>query len=472
MSTKVPAVSEPAPESGDHTDPIPRSEVPGILWPAFTGPKDSVTLSILGQLLVSQNWPPEMLLRRQLRQLTELVAYAAKTVPFYRDGLASFARPKRPLTMDEWQSLPILRRKDIQEHGAEMVTRRPMKEHSAAVDVQTSGSTGEAVTVKRNAVTGRFFSALTLRDHLAHRRNLSGKVTYIRRMSGASIEAAKEGKPAPWVEGFPSGPMYFRDVHEPLDETLDWILSEDPDYVMSYPTYLRALLRRSAERGVRPGNLRQVVTFGEVVDPEVRKECSEIWGVTLADVYSTQEVGLIAFQCPEHEHYLVQAEGIFVEVLDDDGRPCSPSDVGRVVVTPLHNFSMPLIRYEIGDFAEVGGPCHSRRGLPILNRVLGRSRNMLVTPSGERVWASLTGAGLEPIEPIRQFQVYQDNPAEIELRLVVTRELSSEEEAQARRAMVKATGYEFAVKVVYRDEIPRSAGGKYEDVVCAIGDPP
>ncbi|MDD9903902.1 MAG: hypothetical protein OXT06_10070 [Rhodospirillaceae bacterium] len=191
----------------------------------------------------------------------------------------------------------------------------------------------------------------------------------------------------------------------------------------------------------------------------------------MADIYSTQEVGFIACQCPEHEHYLVQSEGIFVEILDKAGQPCGPGEIGRVVVTPLHNFSMPLIRYEIGDYAEVGAPCESGRGLPVLKRILGRNRNMLLTPEGERVWASLTGAGLEPIEPIRQFQLYQNVPERLELRLVVTRPLTAEEETQAQRAMVKATGYDFDVDIVYRDEIPRTAGGKYEDVVSEAVDP-
>lgn len=452
----------------DDERPVPRSTVPGIRWPALACEKDSLTLAILGQLLTTQFGSPEALLRRQLRQLTELVSYTAQTVPYYRDSLAAYARPKRPLTLEQWRSLPILHRRDLQDHGPEMRTQRPLKAHGPATDVQTSGSTGEAVTVQRNGITGSFFSALMLRDHLAHRRNFQGKVVYIRRLSGKAVAAAEQDKPGQWGEVFPSGPVLFRDVHAPLDETLDWIVNEDPDYVMTYPTYLHALIRRSVETGRKPKRLHQAVTFGEIVTPEARKACRDVWGAPVADVYSTQEVGIIAFQCPEHEHYLVQAEGVFVEVLDDDGRSCAPGDVGRVVVTPLHNFSMPLIRYEIGDFAEVGAPCDSRRGLPVLRRVLGRARNMLLTPSGARVWASLTGAGLEPIEPIRQFQVYQDRPDALDLRLVVTRELTPDEEAQAAKAMAKATGYDFAVNIVYCDAIPRSAGGKYEDVVCAI----
>src|SRR6185295_14515719 len=99
------------------------------------------------------------------------------------------------------------------------------------------------------------------------------------------------------------------------------------------------------------------------------------WGVGVVDVYSSEECGQIALQCPEHEQYHVQSESVLVEVLDDEGRPCAPGTIGRVVLTTLQNFAMPLIRYDIGDFAEPGPACPCGRALPVLTRIVGRVRN-------------------------------------------------------------------------------------------------
>ncbi len=449
-------------------DPVPNSSVPSILWPALSNVNESLTLAILGQLLTTQWWSPEMILRRQLRQLTELVSYTAQTVPFYKESLAEFARPKRPLTVDDWRRLPILRRRDIQESSPSMVTRRPFKEHGAAADIRTSGSTGEPVVVKRNAVTGRILSALTIRDHLWHRRVVSGKLAYIRRLSGETEVAAKQGKSMPWIEGFPSGPMLFRDINEPLDETLEWLMREEPDYLMTYPTYLRALIQRSAEIGIQPSQLREVLTVGEALDPEVREACNDIWRAPISDVYSAQEVGVIAIQCPEHEHYLVQAEGIFCEVIDDGGAPCGPGEVGRVVVTPLHNFSMPLIRYDIGDYAEVGKRSPDGRGLPVLNRILGRARNMLLLPEGRKTWPAFGSRGMAAIAPIRQHQIVQKSTAALEARLVTERPLTPDEEERLARHITSRIPAPMSVAFTYLDEIPRSAGGKFEDFKTEI----
>jgi phenylacetate-CoA ligase len=73
---------------------------------------------------------------------------------------------------------------------------------------------------------------------------------------------------------------------------------------------------------------------------------------------------------------------VLVEILDAQGRPCRPGEIGRVVATPLHNVAMPLLRYELDDYAEVGQACACGRGLPVIRRILGRRQNMLRLPDG------------------------------------------------------------------------------------------
>jgi phenylacetate-CoA ligase len=90
-------------------------------------------------------------------------------------------------------------------------------------------------------------------------------------------------------------------------------------------------------------------------------------------VYSSDEAGYIALQCPEGEHYHVQSESLLLEVLDAAGSACMPGQVGRVIVTTLNNFAMPLVRYDTGGDAEVGPPCACGRGLPVLRSLVERA---------------------------------------------------------------------------------------------------
>ena len=130
-------------------------------------------------------------------------------------------------------------------------------------------------------------------------------------------------------------------------------------------------------------------------------------------MYSAAEAGYLALQCPQQEHYHIQSESALVEVLDEAGNPCRPGETGTMVVTPLHNFAMPLIRYAIGDIAEVGAPCACGRGLPVLARLLGRVRQMLVLPSGARRYGNVGDLAFARDRGGRPISSRADKPAEL-----------------------------------------------------------
>jgi phenylacetate-CoA ligase len=147
---------------------------------------------------------------------------------------------------------------------------------------------------------------------------------------------------------------------------------------------------------------------------------------------------------------------------------CAPGETGRVVVSNLHNFAMPLLRYELGDYAEAGGPCPCGRGLPTLKRVLGRKRNMLVLPNGDRQWP-LTGLyEYRDIAPIRRAQVVQLDLERLELRLVADRAVTKDEERRLIEVVHRWVGHPFKVQFTYLEAFPEKANGKFEDFISLI----
>ena len=181
------------------------------------------------------------------------------------------------------------------------------------------------------------------------------------------------------------------------------------------------------------------------------------------DNYSAEEFGTIAHQCPETTNMHVQAENVLVEVLDADDRPCRQGEVGRVVATSLNNFATPFIRTDIGDVTIPGEPCACGRGLPVLKRVLGKTRNFIIRPTGERVYPSVAHA-FHAIAAVRQFQLAQTSLEVIEIKLVVTRPLTPGEETALKETINQNFGYPFELPIAYVDEIPRDASGKFRDV--------
>ncbi|MBT1071070.1 hypothetical protein [Pelotalea chapellei] len=205
--------------------------------------------------------------------------------------------------------------------------------------------TGQPVEVLRSRYDILMWQAVTLRNHSWHQRDLSGKLCVIR----AGVPAADDGVTCEDWGGatsrlFATGPSASLSIGTDICRQAAWLVSHEPDYLLTYPSNLGALMRSFREHGSIPLRLKGIQTIGEVLPSCVRMECEELFGIQPVDLYSSQEVGNIALQCPESGLCHVQSESLLVEVVDDSGRPCAPGETGRIIVTTLHGFAMPLLR--------------------------------------------------------------------------------------------------------------------------------
>lgn len=449
----------------DHPGSI-RSTIAGLAWPALPDAAGALMLSVQHQLEHSQWWPTERIEAAQLAQAGRSLAHAYETSPFHRERLAAAGfRPGAPLDWAGFRRLPRLARRDVQEHGRALASARVPPEHGRVYSSETSGSTGSPITYYATDVSQFFWRAFTLRDHLWHRRDLSGKLAAIR----PKIEARSVSGWGPSTDvAFHTGPCATLNVGTDIDVQLDWVAREAPAYLISNAHNVYGLAQRSLERGVSLPSLREARTFGGVVLPEAREAVRRAWNVPLTDIYTAEEVGYMALQCPEHAHYHLQPESVLVEVLGDAGNACGPGEIGKVVVTTLHNFAMPLVRYEIGDYAEAGPPCPCGRGLPVIARILGRQRNLMTMPNGARRWPSFPSDKWSHLAPVRQLQLVQKSVDEIVVRVVAPRSLTPAEKGALVAALQKSLGHFFRMPVEEVAEIPRAVSYKFEDFISEI----
>ena len=437
---------------------LPNAGLSGFAWPALPVGADAAILSVLFQLDQSECWPDEMVLESQMDQLRALIGHAAATVPHYRRSLREAAAvPPERWGLDVLGRLPILDRGQVRRAGGALLSRRIPKSHGPVTEARTAGTTAGALPLKRTRVEMLFRQAFELRHHFWHGRDLAA--------SAAAIDAMAKGESGdgpPWAPAHPSPSLARMDLNQPAPVQWDWLVDQAPAYLMTPPSNLEALIHHARAQDARLPGLRQVVTSGEVLDPGTRAAAAEVLGVSVADVYRAEEVGIIAVQCPEHDHYHVQSENLFAEVLDLAGRPCGPGAIGRVVVSTLHNFAQPLIRYDTGDFAEVGAPSDCGRTLPVLTRILGRARNRLNLPTGEPIWPDLTQADYRTRAPVRHVQLAQTAKDEIELRGVADRPLKTDEEKALAAFIAERLGHDFALSFQLGELIPRARSGRFE----------
>lgn len=448
--------------------PVRNSGMPGIMWPALLSRDKMTLLALRQQLERSQWWPADYSEEVQLGQLEEVLDHAVRTVPLYRERFGPLGLvPGEPLTAERWRTLPLLTRKDVQDSRALLRSDDVPGSHGKVSQTSTSGSTGSPVTTYKTALEQVMFRAASLREIIWHRPAMAGKFAVIRRDRYNTSYAPEGHGQDDWGEPasslYPTGPGVLLDIFFEPAHQIEWLVREAPDYLLTLPSNIKALALFARERGIVMPPIRQIRTYGEALASDTRDLCREVWRAKLVDNYSAEEIGNIALQCPMHEHYHVQSEFVHVEVLDPSGRPCKPGETGQVVLTTLHNFAMPLIRYAIGDHAEVGPPCPCGRTLPVLKRILGRTRNMLVLPSGVRRFAVMLGKVVSKIPAVVQQQVVQTTLSNIEIRLVVKRPLTAVEEEHLIDDVAAQLVEPFNIRVVYVNEIARSREGKYED---------
>lgn len=443
------------------------SSVPGAM--ASVRPNVASLLALHVQLDGSQWLTSGELQGMQLRQLGHVVRHANSTVPFHQQRFAAAGiNVQADLSRELFERLPIMTRSDVQSQGEALRSGAMPPGHGYTVRGETSGSTGRPITYWGTGLTQLYWNACTLRDHRWHRRDFSAKLAAIRKDMSEALRPSW-GPPADLV--FQTGSCATLNLATDLDAQLDWLQRQAPAYLITAAYNLYWLARRALQRGLKLPSLREVRAYGGALPADARAVFREAWNVPLVDVYTAEEVGYIALQCPDHEHYHVQSENVIVEILDDSGQPCRPGEIGRVVLTTLHNFAMPLIRYEIGDYAESGAPCSCGRALPVISRILGRQRNILTLPDGRQRWPSFPSEKWSHAAPVRQIQLVQTSRDHIEIRVVAERTLQNGEREKLIGALQGCLGHTFAMEIVEVAKIPRSASYKFEDFISEIATP-
>ena len=450
-----------------------KTALPEMKWPALIGPQAAPLLAMQYQFEKTQWYSADDLLLEQLIQVSSVLEYANKTIPYYQNRFKKAGvKIGSNLNQSDLLEIPVLTRKDVQEAGKALASRHIPKSHGKTGEISTSGSTGQTVKLLGTNVTNFYWQVLTLREHLWHKRDFLGKLAIIRKLEdkkGLPPNGEKRNGWGPATDVvFKMGPSVALNISATVSQQIEWLRKENPDYLLTYPSNLLALAKQCQSLGLVFTNLRELRTLGEVVSTELRDKCEKVFGVPLVDIYSCQEAGYLALQCPEQQNYHIQSENVYLEILDENDRPCEIGQVGRVVITTLNNFATPLIRYDIGDYAELGGPCACGRGLPVLKHIKGRVRNMLKLPSDEQRWPTMGTDEFGEIAPIEQFQFVQKTVDVIEVKIVAKRPLTETEEAQLTKKIQTKLGYPFELKYNYLSEIPKSKSGKYEDFISEL----
>jgi phenylacetate-CoA ligase len=456
----------------------PHTSFAGAVWPAIPSPPAAALLSILYQLGQTEHCLDAEIEQARRPQLVGLIRHASRHSPFWKGrfdaaGINRLIESGPAIAAAEWSErwlgLPILTREEVQELGDDLVIKDLPKGHGHIAEIVSSGSSGRPVRISRSTLDHLYWQAFQLRSHVWRNRDLSGTFLSILRdeqrpPSSKGVHMRRLGDwGAPVATVWPTGPSVLLDYRASIADLITAIREISPDYICTFPSLLLEILRVARDGDLALPKVKEVITVSEACPPELRELCREVLGAEMSSSYSAAECGGIATQCQAGTWH-AQSERMVVEILDNGGSPCTPGTTGRVILTPLQNFAMPLFRYEIGDLATVGsGLCECGRKLPVIADIPGRARDLVMLPSGEMRPPYYGHNAVMDVRSIRQHQVVQTSPINICLRLVVANALTREEERFIISKVDAALEGAFQISIEYVESIQRQASGKYAE---------
>jgi phenylacetate-CoA ligase len=403
------------------------------------------------------------------QQLLRLAEFAWRNVPYYRKRLAPLFSG-RPGNERAWLEVPILTRALAAAKYAELQASA-LPAYAGKVETSiTSGSTGAPLRYRSSAIEAAVSIALTERSfdwwRLDGNRTL-GALHYFPPSWPFAIGKPMRG----WREGSPDGLSHSLQIAEPVDAQLQWLQRHRIDYLKTRPSAAEVLAEENLRRGLGI-RLAAILTVGGPVSQRCREICRQSFGAEIYDTYGLRECGHLATECPDCRLMHIDAEARLIEVVKDDLSPCAPGETGRVLVTSYYSYAMPFIRYDLGDYAELGpaqAPCG--RPYPSLARIMGRESESFLRRDGSRYFPLIQARNLLDVMAFKQVQFVQTDYETLEIRYVAADGAPPIDSAAVERYARHAMGENFAIHLVPLPAIPHTPGAKYFYHRCEVQPP-
>jgi len=400
---------------------------------------------------LSQFFSKDQLQNIQLEKLNKLLAHCVENVPYYKNRLPSELR-----SLSELSGLPTLGKDTLREEKDRLAYRVGPNQRFKT----SGGSTGAPVTLLKNSDGMALEMAAAWRGY-----SWAGVKIGDRQARFWGIPRSQREKWRASLIDFVCNRRRVTAFDYSLSKMLEAekvLKSFEPQYFYGYTSIIKEFAEANAGRSnLRP---KAIITTSEVLSTADRKYLEESFSSKVFDEYGCGEVGTIAHEC-EYQNLHINAENVIVEIVDENNQAVSPGTPGEIVVTDLTNFSMPLIRYKIADYATISADsCGCGRTLPILKGVHGRAYDSLINSSGSKFHGEFFLYIVEDLKKkgfsVNGIQFVQENDLSLTINLVSDRNNIKVIERFIKRALHREFDSQLAIRVKRVAGIPREPSGK------------
>jgi phenylacetate-CoA ligase len=408
-----------------------------------------------------EHWGRERIREFANRRLQSMVRHAAETVPYYRRLFADLRLdPQDIRTPEDLGAIPILEKEAVRQNPADFSSQ--VERRSPYTVVNTSGTTGSGLHFP--------FSLDAEREQWAtwwrYRRRFGiDRQTWCAVFFGRTVVPHEQSKPPFWRINWPGRQIFFSGCHMKeslLDSYVDELNRTQPPWIHGYPSRLALLAAFILEKHPLDYSPRVVTTGAESLLPHQKTTIERAFGTKCRQHYGMTEGVANISECPEGNLH-VDEDYACVEFVPHSDK------AWRIVGTGYTNYLFPLIRYAVGDIAEVedaGRQCPCGRCGRLVRSVDGRIEDYVITPDGRFV-GGLNNA-FKDVLNVKECQLYQDRLDRLVVRVVRGKQYTRDDEYAIRAGLRERMGALLNIEFDYETRVQRSSRGKLRLVISAL----
>ncbi len=439
-----------------------------VTWPFWCFYAKKYKIPFLTYYYQSNKWcgTPELQKARQLKKLKSLLDYVYVKNRYYRDLFKSIGfRPDSFSDFEQLNEIPELTKDIIRDQGDRLISDDFDKNDLYLS--KTGGSTGTPLTFYRDNRSLSYKWA----QHFYFDRWIGGDIGVKKALFVASPHLSKgvagikeKIKNSTNRRLIAFDPLRIEDSY--MHEFYGELKSFNPEVIDCFPSSLMIFadfLDRNNLSGIK---VKSIGCTGETLYSHQKEYFQKIFHAEIFEKYACFEHGVLACECSVHNGLHVFTDNDYIDNLYDKN---SMDNIQDLIITNLTNYSMPLIRYRIGDkaiFSDAACQCGSR--LPLIKKLLGRDRDIVLTKGSKPVPGYLLVEVVNKNQLPGQFQFIQREKGELTINLVGYDLLSDEQETLLMNKVRTIMGEDANIKINPLDDIEREKSGKYAYVKSLV----
>lgn len=417
-------------------------------------------LNFLKLYTKSQYWNCQKLDEFRNKKLMMMVNYAYNNIPYYRQIFRiNNLKPDNIKNTEDVTKIPILTRKDIVKFNEDLIA--PNRPRNSLVKIQTSGTTGHPLTVykDRNEISSALACLYRAREWWGYNIGEKRAVLWSANRTLSGYDNLKEK-----LTRFLIRCTFFNTFNlseENIEETIAKLNRIKPKFLSGYTSPMYRVAQIINEKRIKlKFSLTGVSTTAEPLFKHQRTEIENAFQCQVFDQYGCGECNSLGFECQKHTGLHIPIERVHVELLDEKtNNPVSEGEMGKIVITCLENYGMPIIRYDTEDLAIKNDDfCSCGRNLPLMHSIVGRTQDFLRLPNGSVIYGAVFMVAINNSNwinkyHIQQIQVFQKKNYQIILQIKSLNE-PNQKEIQSFKSALREDLKDTDFEIKFVDQIP------------------